>query len=82
MTPLDEHRARVAFEATIEVRGLAGVLAGAPFRLQTGREGAKLLSDLAHFVEHGEPSPRKLRRLARASRILPGVGPARGSRVS
>lgn len=64
---LGTRRARVAFEAQIEVRGLLGRLTWWLLVAQLGRTGRYVLDDLKHYVEHGEPSPRKQRQLRRAS---------------
>ncbi len=65
--PVDDHRARVCVDATLELRGIIGPLLALPLRLRLAREGTKVLDDLKHYAEEGQPSPRKLRQLAKSS---------------
>jgi Polyketide cyclase / dehydrase and lipid transport len=67
---VDDRRARVRVEATIELRAV-GLLLAVPFRLWSARVGAKTLDDLKHYVEVGRPSRAKQRQLAQ-----PGPGSA------
>jgi len=69
VTAIGDNRARVSVDATMELRGAAGWLLAVPLRVWLTREGRKTRDDLKHFVEHGQRSQRKQRRLAR--------GPAR-----
>ncbi|HET9142303.1 SRPBCC family protein, partial [Actinophytocola sp.] len=59
VTALDGGRSRVAFNAQLEVRGLFGWLARRVLLARVGRSGGQVLDDLKHFVERGEPTPRK-----------------------
>jgi hypothetical protein len=61
--PIGRAKARVSCDATVETRGLAGPMLGFALRLQLRRTGRLVLADLAHYVEHGRPSPRKRRQL-------------------
>jgi len=63
VSALDERRTRVSFDATIEVRGLVGQLTYLVLRLQLARTSTRFLHDLKHYVEQGQPSPRKQRQL-------------------
>jgi hypothetical protein len=58
----------VRFEATVVTRGALGRAFGVVLRPWMWRAGRMVLSDLAHYLEHGTPSPRKRRQLERASR--------------
>jgi hypothetical protein len=69
VTEVDGDRARVSFQAHLEVRGLLGAIARQALLLQVGRAGGHLLDDLKHYVEHGTPSPRKARTAARRLRV-------------
>jgi hypothetical protein len=62
---IDDHHARVRLDATVRLRGILGQLLALPFRLWARRSGARMLDDLKHYVEHGRPSPRKERQLAK-----------------
>lgn len=61
---VDDRRARVRVEATIEMRGIIGIVVAVPFRFWAARVGSKTLDDLKHYVEQGRPSTRKERQLA------------------
>jgi len=65
---LGHRRSRVSLEATLEPRGILGRLMYVLLRLQLTRIGPQFLSDLEHYIEHGEPSPRKQRQLRAATR--------------
>lgn len=65
---LDDRRSRVSFEGTLEPRGIFGRLLYVLLRPWLARLGTQTLNDLAHYVEHGEPSPRKQRQLRAAKR--------------
>jgi hypothetical protein len=67
--PVDGRRCRVRLDARFDTRGLLGALARRILLFQVGRTSRHLAEDLRHYVEHGTPSPRKRRQLARA-----GVG--------
>lgn len=60
---IDDRRSRVSFAATVTTSGITGQLLGLAIRVQMGRAGARVLNDLRHYVEHGQPSPRKQRQL-------------------
>lgn len=60
---VDRDRARVSFDGVLQLRGIAGWLLALPLRLVMARTGQLVLADLAHFVETGQPSPRKRRQL-------------------
>ena len=68
VTALDGARTRVAFTAQVELRGLLGQLAWWILLAQIRHTGRHLLADLKHYVEHGAPSPRKQRHLARTAK--------------
>ncbi len=58
--PLDGQRCLARTHATLTVRGPAAMLAFILKRkLQT--DGARVLDELRHWVEHGRPHPRKVR---------------------
>ncbi len=65
---LDDQRSRVSVEATLEPRGVIGRLMYVFLRLQLARIGPQFLNDLEHYIEHGEPSPRKQRQPSAAKR--------------
>ncbi len=65
---LDDRRSRVSVEATLEPCGIVGRLMYVFLRLQLARIGPQFLGDLEHYIEHGEPSPRKRRQLRTAKR--------------
>ena len=66
VTAVDDQRAHVRVEATIELRAVGRLLA-VPFRLWSARVGANTLDDLKHYVEVGRPSRAKQRQLAERS---------------
>jgi hypothetical protein len=66
VSAIDDRRARVSVEATLETRGILGRLLSLPLRLRLQREGRRMLEDLKHYVERGRPLPRKQRRLEEA----------------
>jgi hypothetical protein len=63
VTALDQRRTRVSLEATVQVHGLLGRLMYLVLRLQLARTSPQFLHDLKHYVEQGQPSPRKQRQL-------------------
>jgi hypothetical protein len=72
VTPAGPHRARARFAGVLETRGPAGPLLALPMRLRLGYETRAVLDDLKHYAEHGTPSARKRRRLAkRPAQIVP-----------
>jgi hypothetical protein len=68
VAPLDEHRCSVTLDARFDTRGVLGALARWLLLLQVGRASRHLADDLRHYVEHGVPSRRKVRQLARRGR--------------
>ena len=68
VTPLGQRRTRVSLQAQFDTRGLLGALACWAILLQVARTSRHLAEDLAHYLEHGTPSPRKQRQLRRAVR--------------
>jgi Polyketide cyclase / dehydrase and lipid transport len=68
VTPLGERRCRVTLDAQFDTRGVFGALARRLLSLRVGRTSRHLADDLRHYVEHGKPSPRKQRQLARHRR--------------
>lgn len=58
-------RAQISMDAELELRSLGGRLLALPLRIQLWREGRRMLADLKHYAETGEPSGRKRRQLAR-----------------
>lgn len=65
---LDDRRSRVSFEGTLEPSGSIGRVLFLLFRPWLARLGTQTLTDLRHYVEHGQPSPRKQRQLGAAKR--------------
>jgi hypothetical protein len=68
VTPLGERRCRVTLDARFDTRGLLGTVARWLVLLSVRRTSRHLADDLRHYAEHGRPSPRKRRRLARQAR--------------
>jgi hypothetical protein len=68
VTPLDTHRSRVSLRARFDTRGLLGLLGRWAILARTHRASRHLADDLRHYLETGQPSPRKLRQLRRAVR--------------
>jgi hypothetical protein len=58
-------RARASVVASMQLSGL-GRLLGIPLRFGLTRGYKRTLDDLRHYVEDGQPSPRKQRRVARS----------------
>lgn len=63
VTPLDEGRSLVRIHATVRLRGPM-VLLGWLLAWQFRSAGAKTAEELKHFVETGQPHPRKARQQA------------------
>jgi len=63
LTAVDDRRARIHIDAHLELRGVRGLLLHVPLRLSLNREWKSTLADLKHYVEKGQTSPRKQRRL-------------------
>ena len=68
VTPVDSDRCVVTLDAQLDTRGVVGALARWAFLAQLRRTSQHLGDDLRHMVEHGSPSPRKLRQLKRPRR--------------
>ncbi|WP_169846739.1 SRPBCC family protein [Rhodococcus marinonascens] len=68
VTPVDQRRSTVSYDAVLTTRGVFGRLAGWWMLILLRHAGRQLLADLAHYVEHGVPSPRKQAQLDRATR--------------
>jgi hypothetical protein len=68
VTPFDARRTRVSLSARFHTRGLLGLLGRWAILARTHRTSRHLADDLRHYVETGQPSPRKLRQLRRAAR--------------
>ncbi|WP_198163393.1 SRPBCC family protein [Rhodococcus sp. WMMA185] len=68
VTPVDERRSMVSYDAEVTTRGVLGLLAGWWMLITLRRAGRQVLADLTHYVEHGVPSPRKQAQLERAAR--------------
>jgi hypothetical protein len=64
----DQRRVRLVGRSRLEARGLAGRLLALPLRARMLLETRAVLADLEYYAEHGTPSPRKQRRLARRAR--------------
>jgi carbon monoxide dehydrogenase subunit G len=62
VTELAGGGSRVTIEATLETRGVLARLFALPLRLQLNRQGRRMLADLKHYAETGEPSPKKVGR--------------------
>ncbi|MEV0947090.1 SRPBCC family protein [Rhodococcus sp. NPDC049939] len=67
VTPVDQRRSLVSYDAEFTTRGVFGLLAGWWMAMLLRRAGRQVLEDLAHYVEHGAPSPRKRAQLDRAA---------------
>jgi hypothetical protein len=63
VAPFDGRRSVVTVRARFDTRGPLGVFAGWALRLQARTASRALARDLAQVLEHGTPSPRKLRQL-------------------
>jgi Polyketide cyclase / dehydrase and lipid transport len=66
VSPAGADRSHARFDGVLELRGVVGLLVALPLRLRMRRETRTVLDDLKHYAEHGTPSPRKQRRLARS----------------
>jgi hypothetical protein len=65
VTPLGGHRCTVTLDARFYTRGVPGALARWFLLVRVGRTSRHLADDLRHYLEHGTPSPRKQRQVAR-----------------
>ncbi|WP_164873332.1 SRPBCC family protein [Rhodococcus xishaensis] len=68
VTPVDQQRSVVSYDAVVTTRGVLGLLAGWWMLIMLRRAGRQVLADLAHYVENGVPSRRKQAQLDRAAR--------------
>ena len=59
VTKITDTQSRVDFRAQLDVRGPLGALARWWLLARVAKHGRYLLADLKHYVERGEPSPRK-----------------------
>jgi hypothetical protein len=62
--PISEHRCRVCSHAAFELRGPVS-LVGPLFIWRMRVNATRVLDELRHYLEHGQPHPRKQRILAR-----------------
>jgi hypothetical protein len=62
--PLDDKRCLVRTNATVDLRGPAALL-GFVLKRKLQTDGARVLDELRHRVEHGQPHPRKVSAMAR-----------------
>jgi len=69
VTPLDAHRSRVSLRAQFDTRGLLGILGRWAILARTHRANRHLAGDLRHYIETGQPSPRKQRQLRRTAHV-------------
>jgi len=54
--------------AELDLHPLVGLLLAPLLKLQLDRTGARVFEELRHYIEHGEPHPRKVRALRRQHR--------------
>lgn len=66
---IDEQSCRVRTQATLELRGVATLL-GPLLKWRLRANGARVLEELRHQIEHGRPHPRKF---AAMGRVHPAV---------
>jgi hypothetical protein len=59
--PAGPDRSCIRIDATVRARGVLGPLMYLVLRLQLARTIPQFLGDLAHYLQTGQPSPRKLR---------------------
>jgi hypothetical protein len=64
MHPLDDERCLVRTHATVTLRGPI-VLLGFLLKCRLQSDGARVLDELRHRVEHGRPHPRKVEAMPR-----------------
>jgi hypothetical protein len=67
VTAIDAHRSRVSLRARFDTRGLLGLLGRWAILTQTRRSSRHLTEDLRHYLQTGQPSPRKQRQQRRAA---------------
>jgi hypothetical protein len=68
VTPIDADRCRVSLHARFDTRGFLGVLGRWAILTRARRTSRHLADDLRHYLETGEPSPRKQRQQRPAMR--------------
>lgn len=61
--PLDDERCLVRAGATVALRGPAALL-GFLLKRKLQSDGARVLDELRHRIEHGRPHPRKMKSMA------------------
>jgi len=71
VTAIDAHRSRVSLRARFDTRGLLGRLGRWAILAQTRRASRHLTEDLRHYVQTGQPTPRKQRQQRRAAARIP-----------
>jgi carbon monoxide dehydrogenase subunit G len=71
VTAIDAHHSRVSLRARFDTRGLLGLLGRWAILAQTRRTSRHLTEDLRHYVQTGQPSPRKQRQQGRAAARIP-----------
>jgi hypothetical protein len=71
VTAIDAHRSRLSLRARLDTRGLLGLLGRWAILAQTRRTSRHLTEDLRHYVQTGQPSPRKQRQQRRAASRIP-----------
>jgi hypothetical protein len=68
VAPDGESACLVTLGAQFQARGVPGLLARWVIVIQARRNARLLQADLRYYLEHGTPSPRKLRQLSRLRR--------------
>ncbi len=71
VTAIDAHRSLVSLRARFDTRGLLGRLGRWAILAQTRQASRHLTEDLRHYVQTGQPSPRKQRQQRRAAARIP-----------
>jgi hypothetical protein len=67
VTAIDAHHSRVSLRARFDTAGPLGLLGRWAILAQTRRTGRHLTEDLRHYVQTGQPSPRKQRQQRRSA---------------
>jgi hypothetical protein len=60
---IDDNRCQVELRARFDTRGMVGLLGRWAILAQTRQTSRHLAEDLRHYIETGQPSPRKRRQL-------------------
>jgi len=68
VTPVDSDSCIVTLDAQFDTRGIVGAMARWALLAQLRCTSQHFGDDLRHMVEHGRPSPHKLRQLKRPRR--------------